>query len=69
MLLHSVSNLEFFHFFLGTLSGEDRIRTCGPVLPGRFISNEVLSTTQPPLQMVALTGLNPRGGVQAAASN
>ena len=33
-------------------SGEDRIRTCGPVLPGRFISNEVLSTTQPPLPML-----------------
>jgi hypothetical protein len=37
-------------------NGEDRIRTCGPVLPSRIISNDVLSTTQPPLQMVKSTG-------------
>jgi hypothetical protein len=31
-------------------NGEDRIRTCGPVLPGRVFSKDVLSATQPPLQ-------------------
>jgi len=33
-------------------SGEDRIRTCGAVLPAQRFSKPSLSTTQPPLQVV-----------------
>lgn len=37
--------------FFRALSGEDRIRTCGTVLPVHRFSKPTLSTTQPPLQV------------------
>ena len=38
-----------------TFSGEEGIRTLGTVLPDRRFSKAVLSTTQPPLQVVTIT--------------
>ena len=47
------------------ISGEDRIRTCGPGYPGHRFSKPALSTTQPPLRNVQR--LHCSGRFQAAS--